>query len=194
MKRNKVEYIHECSQCHRRIKYKSKMFYDKAVAEHRLCKKCKLNEWIEATRAKIVVNATACQVMDELNKRGYNFQHAKNGGQVFIKTYINPFGIFLEGYDSKHKIVFEWGDLKGQEDLERQTAIFRHFTHWDKVGIRFFRFSESQQTIYEVFRSDKDKQESLDNKLLSKRWTNESEGQRQSRNETESIGDCECKA
>lgn len=58
-----------------------------------------------------------------------NIQHALNGGEYHIKE----LGYFVDGYDSKNNIVYEWDEethfnylgLK-ERDINRQNEIINH--------------------------------------------------------------------
>lgn len=76
-------------------------------------------------------NLKACQIIDEYGKKnGYNFQHALNGGEYYIKE----LGYWVDGYDKNKNVVIEIDELhhfdtNGQllkEDLDRQKEIEDH--------------------------------------------------------------------
>jgi len=83
-------------------------------------------------------NIEACKHIDEYGKQhGYNFQHAENGGEFYIKE----LGYWVDGYDKKKNVVIEYdephhfnenGQLK-KEDIERQILIENH------LGCKFIR-------------------------------------------------------
>lgn len=73
-------------------------------------------------------NPYACKLIDEYGKEnGYNFQHAENGGEFFIKE----LGYWLDGYDREKNIVIEIDekhhfDIDGNlrnKDINRQKEI-----------------------------------------------------------------------
>lgn len=76
-------------------------------------------------------NKNACKIIDEYGKRnGYNFQHAENGGEFFIKE----LGYWVDGYDQEKNVVIEVdelfhfdidGNLK-ERDVVRQKEIKNH--------------------------------------------------------------------
>lgn len=50
-------------------------------------------------------NVEACKIIDDYGKKyGYNFQHALNGGEFFIKE----LGYWVDGYDKEKNIVIEY--------------------------------------------------------------------------------------
>jgi hypothetical protein len=94
-------------------------------------------------------NPIACKFMDEWgNDHGYVFQHAMNGGEVFIK----PLGYWVDGYDRDKNVVFEYdeplhfyknGELK-EKDVRRMNEIK------EVVGCKFIRYNEQRREIVEI--------------------------------------------
>ena len=89
-------------------------------------------------------NKKACDFIDKLNKeKNWNLQHALNGGEF---TFC---GYFLDGYDAKLNIVFEYdepkhyinGELK-EKDIIRQNIII------EKLNCDFWRYNESKKLLY----------------------------------------------
>lgn len=76
-------------------------------------------------------NPQACKLINEYGKQnGYNFQHAENGGEFYIKE----LGYWVDGYDKEKNIVIEVdekyhfdfnGNLKNK-DITRQKEIENH--------------------------------------------------------------------
>lgn len=69
-------------------------------------------------------NRIACQKIDEYGKQyGYDFQHAMNGGEFFIKD----LGYFVDGYDKEKNTVIEYyeryHDRQVRKDFEREIEI-----------------------------------------------------------------------
>ena len=72
-------------------------------------------------------NSQACSFFDELShKNNIYIQHAMNGGEYHIKE----LGYWLDGYDIKNNIAYEWDEYKHyfkgklrEKDLIRQTEI-----------------------------------------------------------------------
>lgn len=92
-------------------------------------------------------NKLACRYIDKLNAdRGWNLQHAENGGEVEICGYL------VDGYDKDRNIVFEYDErqhftIGGKlrlRDLRRQKDIINH------IGCRFYRYNSLTKTFYKV--------------------------------------------
>jgi len=75
-----------------------------------------------------IFNVNACKIIDEYGKQnGYNFQHAMNGGEYYIKE----LGYWVDGYDKEKNIILEVDekhhfDLNGnlkEKDIRRQKEI-----------------------------------------------------------------------
>lgn len=91
-------------------------------------------------------NPIACQFIDKLNEeRGWNLQHAKNGGEIEL------YGYFADGYDKDKNIIFEYDEpehkkrYKQQRDLIRQENLLKEIR-----PSLFLRYDESQDRLYEV--------------------------------------------
>ena len=79
-----------------------------------------------------------CRMIEEYGKEhGYNFQHAENGGEFYVKG----LGYWLDGYDKEKNVAIEIdekahfdknGNLK-KKDVERQKEIM------DFLGCKFIR-------------------------------------------------------
>ncbi len=73
---------------------------------------------------KVMYNPFACKVINAYGiKYGYNFQHAENGGEFFIKK----LGYTVDGYDPINNTVIEYYEPKHRKfekkDYIRQTEI-----------------------------------------------------------------------
>lgn len=85
-------------------------------------------------------NKDGCRVIEEYGKKfEYDFQHAENGGEYFIKE----LGYWLDGYDKKNNIVIEVdekhhfnidGNLS-MKDIKRQQEI-EHFLKCKFIRIK----------------------------------------------------------
>lgn len=69
-------------------------------------------------------NPKACKLIDEYGKlNGYNFQHAENGGEFYIKE----LGYWVDGYDKEKNVVIEYYEKfhskRKERDNERQKLI-----------------------------------------------------------------------
>jgi len=97
-------------------------------------------------------NSKACEFIDKLNKeRGWNLQHALNGGEVEL------YGYFVDGYDKKRNIVFEYDEpyhyiserILKPRDTIRQQRIMEYI----KPSM-FIRYDEKQNRLYDVKTND----------------------------------------
>ena len=90
-----------------------------------------------------------CDYIDKLNKeKHWNLQHALNGGEYEVCGY------FLDGYDKKKNIAFEYDEPKhysnvyenvlSERDIVRQNIIKEH------LNCRFFRYNEKLDLLYEI--------------------------------------------
>jgi hypothetical protein len=82
-------------------------------------------------------NVKSIPIIEEFGKKyGFNFRHAENGGEFFIKE----LGYWLDAYDEKQNVVLEIdershftkGKLK-ESDVRRQKEITNF------LGCRFYR-------------------------------------------------------
>jgi hypothetical protein len=94
-------------------------------------------------------NINACRYIDSLNtKFKWHLQHAENGGEQFVCGY------FLDGYDSKLNIAFEYDEPKHYLDIvnnilcERDVSRMRFII--EELGCRFIRYNERLDLLYEI--------------------------------------------
>jgi hypothetical protein len=73
-------------------------------------------------------NPVACKIIDEYGaKHGYNFQHAENGGEFYIKE----LGYWVDGYDREKNVVIEIDEphhlrtMQMERDKKRQEEIIQ---------------------------------------------------------------------
>lgn len=102
-------------------------------------------EYLSKTKGQIIprYNINAISIIEEYgNRNGYNFQHAENGGEYYIKE----LGYFLDGYDKEKNVVIEIdephhfntdGSLK-EKDLIREEEI-RTLLKCDFIRIKYER-------------------------------------------------------
>ncbi len=122
-----------CPKCNKITKHTSIWYINKN--KHRLCKSCACKENVRKNNINFPnipsFNPNACKIIDEYGqKNGYNFQHALNGGEIFVKDLV----VWLDGYDKENNIVIECyepfhyycdGRLKSK-DIIRQEKIINH--------------------------------------------------------------------
>jgi hypothetical protein len=105
--------------------------------------------FLEHLNVKARYNKTACLFIDKLNEKyNLNLIHAENGGEKCV------LGYFVDGYDEKNNIVFEYDEKRHykdvynnilkDKDINRQNEIIA------KLGCRFFRYNETINLLYEV--------------------------------------------
>ena len=94
-------------------------------------------------------NINSIQFMNLLNEeRGWNLQHAENGGEVEICGY------YVDGYDKEKNIVFEYDEPRHytdinnsilyEKDIERQNTII------EKLNCEFYRYNVEKDYFYKV--------------------------------------------
>ncbi len=71
-------------------------------------------------------NNQACLLIEEYGKQnGYNFQHALNGGEFYIKE----LGYWVDGYDKEKNTVIEyyekWHNRQTEKDKQRKERIIK---------------------------------------------------------------------
>jgi len=122
---------HGCPKCRSELisKLNLNRDYSKSILKMRKSaikrierERCNGNQLIPA------FNPNACKIIDQYGKKnGYNFQHAMNGGEFYIKE----LGYFVDGYDKNKNIIIEIDeprhfDIKGnlhKKDINRQKEI-----------------------------------------------------------------------
>lgn len=94
-------------------------------------------------------NKTSIDFINQLNKEyGWELQHAENGGEFSVGGY------FLDGYDKKHNIAFEYDEAKhykdvdnsilNEKDVERQNFII------EALQCDFYRYNEYKKLLYKI--------------------------------------------
>lgn len=91
-------------------------------------------------------NLTACKFIDNFNKeKGWNLQHALNGGEVEI------YGYFVDGYDKERNIVFEYDEQKHRCNWKRQKDLLRQNRIIENIKPNMFiRYDEVENKLYDV--------------------------------------------
>lgn len=90
-----------------------------------------------------------CDYIDKLNElHGWNLQHALNGGEKEVCGY------FLDGYDEKLNIAFEYDEPKHYKDvlnnILKERDIKRQNLIIDKLHCEFYRYNEKTKLFYKV--------------------------------------------
>ena len=93
-------------------------------------------------------NINACKIIDGYGKQnGYNFQHAENGGEFFIKK----LGYWVDGYDKEKNVVIEYDESyhgkQQKKDIRRMNEIIQH------LKCKFMRMKENGE-IYLIKGTD----------------------------------------
>lgn len=94
-------------------------------------------------------NKKQIDYINQLNiDKGWNLQHAMNGGEKFILHY------FVDGYDEKNNIVFEYDEKKHYIDVEnnilRDKDIKRQNDIISYLHCDFYRYNEKMKLFYKV--------------------------------------------
>lgn len=90
-------------------------------------------------------NPNACKYFNTLSEeRGWNLQHAENGGEVLVEGY------FLDAYDKKNNVVVEYdephhfvGGKLRKKDIDRMKKLIHH------MGCKFYRYNVLDNKLYE---------------------------------------------
>jgi hypothetical protein len=86
-------------------KLKGRIIPEKQAKEHGIRMRTRFGELGIKGKFKPNFNPKACQIIEEYGKQhGYNFQHALNGGEYYIKE----LGYWIDGYDKEKNIVIEY--------------------------------------------------------------------------------------
>ena len=111
-------------------------------------RKIEVKKFLELGFACPRANPTACKFIDTWGiSNGYSFQHGMNGGE----KYIAHVGAFVDGYDEKKNVVFEYdephhfdkdGNLK-KKDVNRMFDLMR------ELKCHVIRYNEKSQEITE---------------------------------------------
>lgn len=90
-----------------------------------------------------------CKYIDFLNeKNGWNLIHAKNGGEKEVCGY------FLDGYDEKLNIAFEYDEPRHYKDVYNNILCERDIKRQKEIiaelGCDFYRYNEKIDKLYMV--------------------------------------------
>lgn len=91
-------------------------------------------------------NIIACKFIDELNKKfKWDLKHALNGGETEIGGY------FVDGYDKKRNVVFEYDEPKHNKKSQIEKDKYRQQIIIDKLNpVVFLRFNEEYKKLIDV--------------------------------------------
>ena len=104
-------------------------------------------QYIKQTDGGPRYNIAACAYFDKLNaERGWNLQHAMNGGEVRIGRYA------LDAYDAERNIAVEYDEHRHhytngsiqEKDVERMRSIK------EATGCTFYRYNAEDCTLVEM--------------------------------------------
>jgi hypothetical protein len=117
------------------------MFNKKHSDSSRRLLRLKHIEWIEKNKndGKSIFpffNKEACKIIDDYGKQnGYNFQHALNGGEWFIKE----LGYWVDGYDKDKNVVIEYYERKHKYTAEKDEKRINEIKNFLKCKIIIIR-------------------------------------------------------
>jgi len=78
-------------------------------------------------------NPSGCNIIENLNDNGFNFQHAENGGEYRV------IGYFLDGYDEEKNIAIEIDEPEHSYNYRQKKDIRRQQEITEELGCRFVR-------------------------------------------------------
>jgi hypothetical protein len=96
-------------------------------------------------------NPKACEFIDKLNKeKGWNLQHAMNGGEVIISGY------YVDGYDKERNIIFEYDEPHHKWNYKKQKEQIRQERIMNKINPSLFiRYDEKNNMLLDVTKKEK---------------------------------------
>ena len=91
-------------------------------------------------------NQGACVYFNQLNEvMGWNGQHAQRGGEKQIGKY------FVDFYEPGENIVVEYDEPSHEKPSIKEKDIIRQNYIIKELNCKFYRYSEKNDTLYEVF-------------------------------------------
>ena len=97
------------------------------------------------TLHKANVSNKACDYIDNLNKiKGWNLKHGRNGEEKQIGPY------FVDGYDYKRNIVFEYDEVEHNKPKRKKKDILRQEYIIKMLNCEFWRYDEKTDTLYKI--------------------------------------------
>jgi hypothetical protein len=86
-------------------KLKGRIISEEQKINHGIFMRTKFKDLGIKGKFKPCYNPKACEIIEEYGKQhGYNFQHAMNGGEYYIKE----LGYWVDGYDKEKNVVIEY--------------------------------------------------------------------------------------
>jgi hypothetical protein len=98
-------------------------------------------EWIEKNKNNGYqihpgYNPKACYIIDEYGKQnGYNFQHAMNGGEHYIKE----LGYWVDGYDKNKNVVIEYYEKNHKQSIKKDRKRIKEIKTFLKCQVIIIR-------------------------------------------------------
>lgn len=154
----------KCPSCNENIKSSSHGHAYERVKNKCLCYSCiaKNRKYSDGCREKMKnsaikrikkyggiasFNPKACQIIENFGKEnGYNFQHALNGGEVWIE------GFSLDGYDKNKQVVFEYDEPLHEKLNQKRKDLNRIRILLDnKIIKEIIRYSEKFDRLYKSY-------------------------------------------
>lgn len=87
-------------------------------------------------------NPTACRIIDEYGKKyGYNFKHAENGGEHYIKG----LGYWVDGYDEQKNVVIEYYEVYHKYPKAKKRDLVRKNEIINRLNCKFIEIREWEQ-------------------------------------------------
>jgi hypothetical protein len=111
--------------------------------------KCRINRAVQTLlgiQNKPNYNKNACLFIEQINRKfNWNLQHAENGGEKIID------GFFLDGYDDKRNIVFEYDEPKHNTlSQEKRDRIKERIVIRKINPLKFIRYDERYNKMYDI--------------------------------------------
>jgi hypothetical protein len=92
-------------------------------------------------------NSKACKIIEDYGiENGYNFQHAENGGEYYIKE----LGYWVDGYDEEQNVVIEFNEkrhLYGKNKIKTETRKLEIIRFLKCIWIEFNEQKNNTITI-----------------------------------------------
>lgn len=154
----------KCPSCNKDVKSSSSGHIYNRVKNKCLCYSCiaKNRKYSDECRKKMKqsaikrvklygniasFNPTACKFIEEFGKKnGYNFQHALNGGEVWID------GFSLDGYDKDKNVVFEYDEPEHEKMKNKLNDLVRVENLFKNKSIKeIIRYSQKFNKTYKSY-------------------------------------------